>query len=101
MMTSESEALMRDPHDSDDPPPDADFSEDFCRLLREGLVQVVGADVDAPLRFLVTPRGRAELQAPIAEPTAALADVVESALRRGENVDVLIDALIDARVIET
>jgi len=59
---------MRDPHDSDDHPPDADFSEDFCRLLREGLVMLIEDPVDAcaPPRFQVTPRGRAELQAPIA-----------------------------------
>lgn len=55
--------------DSIDDGVDADqaFSDDFCRLLREGLVHLTYDDPDAPPRVYVTARGRAELQAPTPE----------------------------------
>jgi hypothetical protein len=72
--------------------PDHVFAMDLGQLIERGLVDIEADDDGAVPRFRPT-----STSAAADEPGAGLADLIDSALRRGEDVDELVDALIAAR----
>jgi hypothetical protein len=80
---------------------DADhvFAMDLARLIERGLVDIEADDDGAVPRFRPTATSAAadDTIATYDNPRAALEDLIDSALGRGEDVDELVDVLIAAR----
>jgi hypothetical protein len=81
---------------------DADhvFAMDLARLIERGLVDIEADDDGAVPRFRPTATSASAddtIPAAYDNPRAALEDLIDSALGRGEDVDELVEVLLAAR----